>query len=137
MSAQWDPDLEARLIDPNGVLLADSTCLADDECGGIGRQETLHAMPTVAGTYRIQVYPAEDSGNLGKGGSFFLDLSTGPLVGAAGNPNPVVHVGDLDASSTGNKTGWKATITITLHDANHVPSRSSGATVSGDVERRL
>jgi len=133
-SAQWDPDLEARLIDPNGVLLADSTCLADDECGGIGRQETLHAMPTVAGTYRIEVYPAADSGNQGKGGSFFLDLSTGPLVGVAGNPNPIVHVGDLDASSTGNKTGWNATITMTVHaahDAGQVPVPVSGATVSG------
>ncbi|HSV34366.1 MAG TPA: S8 family serine peptidase [Ramlibacter sp.] len=129
-AAQWDPDLEARLIAPNGVLLADSTCLADDECGGIGRQETLHAMPTVAGTYTIQVYPAEDSGNLGKGGSFFLDLSTGPLAGVASNPNPVAHVGDLDASTTGGRSGWKATITITLHDANHA-LLTSGATVSG------
>ncbi|MDF2466242.1 MAG: h16 [Ramlibacter sp.] len=133
-SAQWDPDLEARLIDPNGVLLADSTCLADDECGGIGRQETVHAMPTVAGTYRIEVYPAADSGNMGKGGSFFLDLSTGPLAGVAGNPNPIVHVGDLDASRTGNKTGWNATITMTVHaahDAGQVPVPVSGATVSG------
>lgn len=130
LAAQWDPDLDAKLIDPYGALLADSTCAADDECGGIGRQETLHAMPTVAGTYTIQVYPSEDSVNLGKGGSFFLDLSTGPLASVANNPNPKVHVGDLDASSTGGKTGWKATITITLHDANDGPV-SSGATVSG------
>jgi len=128
-SAQWDPDLEARLIDPNGVLLAEGTCLADAECGGIGRQETLHAMPTVAGTYTIQVYPAGDSGNMGKGGSFSLDLSTGPLAGAASNPALTMHVGDLDASSTGNKNGWKADVTITLHDANHVAV--PGATVSG------
>lgn len=130
-SAQWDPDLEARLIDPNGVVLAESTCLADSECGGIGRQETLHAMPTVAGNYTIQVYPAEDSGNLGKGGSFFLDLSSGPLASAGSNPDPVVHVGGLGASTTGGKSGWKATVTITLHDASHELLRS-GATVSGD-----
>jgi len=128
-AAQWDPDLEARLIDPNGVLLADSFCLADDECGGIGRQETLHAMPTVAGAYTIQVYPAGDSGNQGKGGSFFLDLSTGPLGSAGSNPDPMVHVGDLSFSTTSGKSGWRATITITLHDANH--GRVSGATVSG------
>lgn len=135
LAAQWDPDLDAKLIDPYGALLADSTCAADDECGGIGRQETLHAMPTVAGTYTIQVYPSEDSVNLGKGGSFFLDLSIGPLASVASNPNPnpnpMVHVGVLGASSTGGKTGWKATVTITLHDANHVPM-SSGATVSGN-----
>ena len=129
-SAQWDPDLEARLIDPNGLLLAESTCLADDDCGVMGRQETLHAMPTVAGNYTIQVYPAEDSGNLGKGGSFFLDLSTGPLASVGSNPNPIVHVGGLAPSSTGSKTGWRATVTITLHDANHLPLQS-GATVSG------
>jgi serine protease AprX len=129
-AAQWDPDLEARLIAPNGVVLAEGTCLADDECGGIGRQETLHAMPTVAGTYTIQVYPAEDSGNQGKGGSFVLDLSTGPLAGVAVTPGPVVHVGGLGSSTTGSKTGWRAAITVTLHDANHLLF-TPGALVSG------
>ena len=66
-SAQWDPDLEARLIDPNGVLLAESTCLADDECGGIGRQETLHAMPTVAGTYSDPGVPGRGQREPGQG----------------------------------------------------------------------
>jgi serine protease AprX len=112
------------------VLLTDSTCLADDECGGIGRQETLHAMPTVAGTYTIQVYPAGDSGNQGKGGSFFLDLSTGPLVGVASIPNTVVHVGGLEGSSTGAKNGWRATVKITLHDGSHT-LLTSNATVTG------
>ena len=129
-SAQWDPDLEAKLMDPSGSLLASSTCLAGNECGAIGRQETLHAMPTVAGTYTVQVYPAADSGNLGKGGSFFLDLSTGPLAGAGGNPDPAVHVGGLSPTTTGNKTGWHASVTVTLHDANHL-ALPSGATVSG------
>ena len=129
-SAQWDPDLEARLLDPNGVLLAGSTCLADDECGAMGRQETLHAMPTVAGNYTIQVYPAEDSGNNGKGGGFSLDLSAGPLAGVASNPDPAVHVAALVSSTTGSKSGWKATITITLRDAND-RLWTSGATVSG------
>lgn len=128
-SAQWDPDLEARLLDPNGVVLSESTCLADDECGGIGRQETLHAMPTVPGTYTIQVFPASDSGNQGKGGSFFLDLSSGPLGSAAGNTSPAVHLGALVPSSTGNKTGWRASVTITLHDAND--SAFAGGSVSG------
>lgn len=112
-SAQWDPDLEARLIDPNGLVLAEGTCLADDECGTIGRQETLHAMPTVAGTYTVQVFPAEDSGNNGKGGSFALELSRGPIAGAVSSP--AVHVGDLGFTTTSNKTGWKANVTIRLH----------------------
>jgi len=118
-SAQWDPDLDAKLIDPNGVLLADSNCLADDECGTIGRQETLHAMPTVAGNYTIQVFPASDSGNQGKGGSFSLELSTGPVASTAVSSSPLVHVGGLAPSSTGNKTGWRAMVTVTLHVAGH------------------
>jgi serine protease AprX len=125
---QWDPDLEARLMDPNGVVLAESTCLADDECGGMGRQETLHAMPTVVGTYTIQVFPAGDSGNQGKGGSFFLDVSTGPLATVASNP--AVHVGAMSPASTAVKNGWRAIITITLHDANHAAFQPA-ATVSG------
>lgn len=130
-SAQWDPDLEARLVDPNGVVLAESTCLAGTECGAMGRQETVHAMPTVAGTYTVHVYPASDSGNQGKGGSFQLDLSSGPL-GAAGTPgaDPPVHVGGLAPSATGNKSGWKANVTVTLHDAGHL-AFSPAATVSG------
>jgi len=127
-AAQWDPDLDSRLIDPNGAVLADSNCLADDECGGIGRQETLHAMPTVAGTYTIQVFPASDSGNQGKGGSFFLDLSTGPLASIASSPS--LHVGSLTWSSTAIKSGWRATITIMLHDSGHGVFQPV-ATVSG------
>jgi len=131
-SAQWDPDLEARLVDPRGVVLAESTCLADDECGGIGRQETLHAMPTVAGTYMIQVFPAEDSGNNGKGGSFALDLSTGPLGGGAPDPSgfPVAHV-SMSPSTTVNKSGWQASVTITLHRPDHSTLTNVLATVSG------
>lgn len=127
-SGQWDPDLEARLIDPNGVVIAEGTCLADDECGTIGRQETLHAMPTVAGTYKVQVWPADDSGNLGKGGSFALELSRGPVAGAS--TDPAVHVGGLSASTSTSRSTWTATVVITLHDANHA-AFTAGAEVMG------
>lgn len=129
-AAQWDPDLDAKLIDPNGLVLADSNCLADDECGSMGRQETLRAMPTVAGTYTIQVFPASDSGNQGKGGSFLLDVSSGPMGGSAGTAGPAVHLGALSPSSTGNKTGWRASVTITLHAAGE--GAFAGGTVSGN-----
>jgi serine protease AprX len=55
LDSQWAPDLDAELIDPDGVRIAFSQCMAAEECG-FGRQETLHAMPTVAGTYRIHLY---------------------------------------------------------------------------------
>lgn len=101
--------------------------MAGGDCGGIGRQETLHAMPTGAGSCTIQVFPSEDSVNMGKGGSFFVDISTGPLASVASNPG--VHVGDLDATSSSTKSGWKATITITVHNSGE--GMASGAMVSG------
>ncbi|WP_137892246.1 S8 family serine peptidase [Ramlibacter sp. 2FC] len=134
LAAQWDPDLDARLVDPRGVTLADSLCAADTECGGIGRQETLHAMPTAAGTYTIYVNPSEDSVNLGKGGSFFVELSTGPVAGVAGNPS-TMHVGSLTTTvRTVGKTGWTATVTISVHDTSHsaVPNAGVSGVWSGN-----
>src|SRR6266545_3922051 len=51
-----------------------------------GRQETLHAMPTAAGTYTIRVSPFEGDPFFGRGGSFGIDLSTGPVGGAPPPP---------------------------------------------------
>lgn len=87
LAYEWDHDLEARLRAPNGALLSESTCAADDECG-IGRQETVHAMPTLAGTYTLEVFPFTDYPNNGRGGSFAVDLSFGP-VGTPPPPPPV------------------------------------------------
>ena len=95
---EWSPDLEVRLKAPNGTLLAESTCAADDECG-IGRQETVHAMPTTAGTYTIEVYTFGDWPNFGEGGSFWLDLSRGP-VGASPPPDNDPPVADAGADGT-------------------------------------
>lgn len=92
---EWSPDLEARLRAPNGTILAESTCAADDECG-VGRQETVHAMPTVAGAYRVEVYTFGDWPNNGTGGSFWLDLShgpVGPVTPPPGNQPPVADAG--------------------------------------------
>ncbi len=75
---EWEPDLDTELRDPNNNVIASSTCALGSECG-VGRQETLHAMPTSAGTYSIRVFPYS-----GQGGTFALDLSRGP----AGSPPP-------------------------------------------------
>jgi len=40
-----------------------------------------------------------------------------------------IHVGDLDATVSGNRNTWSATVEITVHDANHNPI--NGATVTG------
>jgi serine protease AprX len=130
----WGPDLEARLVDPNGVEMDLSTCPLGDECGN-GRQETVHAMPTVAGTYTLQIFPTEDAPHDGRGGSFHVDLTTGPIVGSAPPPPPPpppveIHVGDLDANrARSGSSRWQATVTIRVHDTAHAPV--AGGTVIG------
>jgi len=119
----WGPDLDAELIDPTGTVIARSTCAAGSECG-IGRQETLHAMPTVAGTYTMRVTPWEGDPFNGQGGTFAIDLS----AGAPGSPPPpppppepmTTHVGDLDGRAAGSGR-WTATVTITVHDGADAP----------------
>ena len=98
------------------------------ECG-FGRQETLHAIPTVAGTYEIRVYAYLGAPNNGLGGGFELDLSTGPAgtscPPAAASTDPI-HVGDLDDSSiTLSSTRWRARATIRVHDGAHASCRVS------------
>jgi serine protease AprX len=72
---EWTPDLDADLYDPAGKVISTTFCPLGNECGVCGRQETLHAMPTTTGMYRVRVYPY-----YGTGGNFTIDVSTGPLV---------------------------------------------------------
>jgi thermitase len=44
-------------------------------------------------------------------------------------PSATVHIGDLDGLSGGSKSTWTASVTITVHDADHRPL--SGAVVTG------
>ncbi len=112
---EWGPDLDARLLAPNGAVLSDSICAADDECG-IGRQETVHAMPTTAGTYAIEVYPYGGHPNNGQGGSFAVDLSHGP-AGAVPPPPPVNQppVADAGPDQTSADADGNGTQTVTLN----------------------
>jgi serine protease AprX len=122
LDGQWSPDLDAELLDPNGTQIDLSQCMDGDECG-FGRQETLHAMPTVAGTYEIHVYAYLGAPNDGLGGAFDLDLSTGPAGDASPPPPPPppsMHVGDLDRTSLSlSATRWRARVTVRVHDGDH------------------
>jgi serine protease AprX len=117
LDSQWSPDLDARLLDPDGVALDESTCALGAECT-LGRQETLHAMPTTAGQYSIVVFPYDGSPNFGEGGPFSMDLSAGTATAPPPPPpTPTMHVGDLDAASVKvSSSKWKATVTIRVHD---------------------
>ncbi len=135
LAYEMSPDLDAQLVDPNGNVLAESICAAGSECG-VGRQETLHAMPTVVGTYTVRVYPFSGEPNYGKGGTFGVDVSHGPLVGGTPPPPPpppppvpAVHSGDIDGSRAllkGNK--WNATFTVLAH--NDADAALSGVVVN-------
>jgi serine protease AprX len=93
--ARWAPDLDAGLFDAAGNVLALSACVGqpplsqlvtDLDCGEFvaGRQETLVAIPSGAGNYRIRIGPTTDALNNGKGGSFTLDISNA----LASDPEP-------------------------------------------------
>ena len=44
-------------------------------------------------------------------------------------PGPTVHVADLDGSTSAQRNGWSAKVTVVVHDGAHVPL--SGVTVHG------
>jgi serine protease AprX len=94
--AAWQPDLEARLRKPNGTdatrwLFLDSSvsqCPAIGmECGRYGRQETLFLAPPLLPSYRLEIWPAEDSFNGGNGGSFVFEIANGRVAGST-DPAP-------------------------------------------------
>jgi serine protease AprX len=124
LSYNWNPDLDTQLLDPAGTIIAESTCPLGSECG-YGRQETLHATPTLAGTYTIRVAPYGTTG-----GSFAIDLFHGPVTSSPPPPPPPpnsAHVGDLDDTSFLVTNGWKAQATIRINTEAEAPL--SGAVV--------
>jgi len=104
----WQPDLEARLLKPDGSDAAfwlfidstDSRCPAiGAECGRLGRQETLYVAPPLVPEYRLEVWPAEDPFNEGRGGSFVVEISNGRVAGTT-DPAPVGLLADAGPDRT-------------------------------------
>lgn len=113
----WEPDLDMQLLDssmlpftvPNpywpylGTEFIDdpetvSTCPAGNECGVMGRRETVHIVPTEVGTVYLRLWPWAESPNFGVGGDFTYQISHGPIdtvvtvqppVAVAGSNSPV------------------------------------------------
>lgn len=83
---EWLPDVDIELLAPNGTVVAESQCMLSGLTCGLGRQETVALVPTVAGTYTLRVTAFTGSPNNGQGGPFSVDVSQGPL--GAGTPPP-------------------------------------------------
>ena len=94
----WDPDLDMQLLDgsmqpfmvpnPYWPYLGDefvenpetiSTCPADNECGVVGRRETVHIVPSEVGTIYLRVWAYSGSPTFGAGGDFTYQVSHGPI----------------------------------------------------------
>ena len=135
LSGGWEPDLEARLLDPAGnpykttdifgfeVPLpgTESTCPAGNECGAVGRQETLYFIPSAAGTYILEVFPFDGAPNNGTGGTFSYEVSHGPVAIAAPSPET------LQADAGGD-------LTVTDSDNNgDEPVALDGVLSTGDI----
>jgi serine protease AprX len=112
---EWGPDLDVELRNPSGAVVDSSACALDDPCG-IGRQETVSARPTVAGTWTLRVFAFTGDPNNGQGGTFAADISQGPLGGSApppppANRAPVAQAGPDQSLGAAKSTG---TATFTL-----------------------
>ena len=62
--------------------------------------------------------------------TFGQQTTSAPVNVTVNNSVPTtMHCGDLDGTAVSLGANWRATVTVTIHDASHIPV--SGATVSG------
>jgi len=130
---EWRPDLDAELLDFDGVQADLSTCMldSDTECGAAdsGRQETLiEKTPPVGNSdYTLNVFLGANDRTEGQ---FRYEISTGPLVVGDSidpitidpdnlNPNNTAPVADDQAVATNEDTS--VLITLTASDADDDP----------------
>ncbi len=128
--SEWSPDLDARLIDPNGQTIFLSECALNGDCGTTGQQETIHVMPTIAGDYRLEVYPFGGSPNNGQGGGFWVDLFTGPAGGATPPDPNAAPVAVDDSYSTNEDTPLAVTAPGVLDNDSDTDEDSITATLA-------
>jgi serine protease AprX len=99
----WTPHFDLQLTDPSGIVIASHACPLPPatDCGLAAREESLHAMPLVTGTYTLTVTPSNDIFNNGTGGAYVLDVSTGPVVAAAVPDHaPIANAGPAQTVAT-------------------------------------
>jgi len=98
LAYEWSPDLDARLIAPDGTV-ANSRCPLEGWCGTTGVQETYQVASALEGTYTLEVYPFDGEPNNGQGGSFQIDLFTG-AAGDATTPSNTPPTADAGPDQT-------------------------------------
>ena len=104
--------------DPDGTINSYSWNFGDGTPAGSGATPS-HAY-AASGTYTVVLTVTDNDGS--------TDDDSKPVT--VSDAAPSMHVGDLDGSkTTQGPTKWKANVTITVHDASHVPL--SGGTVTG------
>ncbi len=125
----WAPDLAAELHDPNGLPLDRSDCpyrSDPTDCLGnlpnAGRQELLHALPTVAGTYTVTI-----SVSGATGGSFVTELSHGPVATGLPGACTAVFTAAGDGTSWHDPLNWSAPMAPQPDDVACVPAGQAAA----------
>jgi serine protease len=113
-AAGWDPAYGWGEIDANAAVLA---------LKGLG------GTPTATST-NTPVPTATDTPPAGTPTSTPTATNTSvPTATATAAPLPLLHIGNLDGSSSLRRTNWTARVTVYVHDASH--ALVSGATVTG------
>jgi serine protease AprX len=102
LAYEWSPDLDARLIAPDGTSI-DSRCPLEGNCGSAGQQETFVVRSAQEGEYTLEVYPYDGSPNNGKGGSYLVDVFQGS-TGTASEPGNAVPTAEDDIYTTDEDT---------------------------------
>lgn len=92
---------------------------ADGSGSGVQPSHTFSA----GGTHNVSLLVTDNGGATGS--------VTQPVTVSAPPPAGTVSIGTLVPSASSRKTGWTATVTITVVDASTPPAPVSGATVTG------
>ncbi|NPV08344.1 MAG: S8 family serine peptidase [Anaerolineae bacterium] len=117
----------AQATDDNGVtqveFFVDGTSIGSDSDGSSGWSASWDTTAYTDVAYTVSATATDTAGQTASDSiTVTVDNSTAPP------PSDAMHVGDLDGSTTVAGRNWKATVTVTVHDAGHAPVASAAVT---------